>query len=151
MRKGDIVSGLILIGLGIFIIQEAFQLDYVNEYGPGPGFLPLWIGIGFLALSSWLMITSLLLRRTEQGVEDGTWGQMGRVLGVWVGLAVAAAMLNGLGFILSFALLTAFLVLVIDRRPPLTAITVAVGAALCFYMIFVVGLGVQFPVGPWGF
>ncbi len=151
MKKGDIVSALFLIGLGIFIIQQALQLDYINEYGPGPGFLPIWIGIGFLALSSWLMITSLLLRRTKQGVEDGTWGQTGRALGVWVGLAVATALLHRLGFSLSFALLTFFLVLGLDRRPLLTAASVAVGGALGFYLVFSLALGLRLPVGPWGF
>lgn len=150
MKRADVLAGLCLIGLGIFIIQQALQLDYINEYGPGPGFLPLWLGIGFLALTSPLVVMTIL-RPMSHAAEEESWEEMGRAAATWGGLMVATALLNRLGFILSFTLFTLFLVLVMDRRPLFTAVTVAVGSAFGFYLIFAVALGVSLPVGPWGF
>ena len=150
MKKGDILAGLLLIGLGILIIQQALQLDYINEFGPGPGFLPLWLGIGFLALASSLIVMTILLP-TSPAVGEGSWKEVARALATWGGLMVMTALLSWLGFILSFTLLTLFLVLVMDRRPLGTALAVAVGSAFGFYLIFAVALGLPLPLGPWGF
>ena len=148
VKRDDLIAGLSLIALGVFIILEAIQLDYVNEYGPGPGFLPLWLGIGLLALSVPLAVMSI---SRPSGEESGLWRETRRALLSWVGLTVAIALLNRLGFILSFTLLTVFLVLVMDRRSPFIALSVAVGSALGFYLIFALALRLPLPVGPWGF
>ncbi|MBI4490157.1 MAG: tripartite tricarboxylate transporter TctB family protein [Deltaproteobacteria bacterium] len=150
MKNGDLLTGLSLLGLGIFIIHQALQLDYINEYGPGPGFLPLWLGIGFLALASSLVVMTLL-RFVSHTAEEGSWSKRGRALATWGGLMVATVLLNRMGFILSFAILTLFLVFVMDRRPLLAALMVAVGSAFGFYLIFSVALGLSLPVSPWGF
>lgn len=75
MKRADVLAGLCLIGLGIFIIQQALQLDYINEYGPGPGFLPLWLGIGFLALTSPLVVMTIL-RPMSHAAEEESWEEM---------------------------------------------------------------------------
>lgn len=150
MKKGDVLAGLCLIGLGIFIIQQARQLDYVNEFGPGPGFLPLWLGIGFIVLAPSLIVMTVL-RSMSLAVGERSWKELARALATWGGLMVMTALLNWLGFILSFIFLSLFLVLVMDRRPLWTALAVAVGSAFGFYLIFTVALGVSLPVGPWGF
>ena len=150
MKKGDLFSGLLLIGLGIFIIQEALQLEYIADYGPGPGFLPLWLGIGFLALASPLVVITIL-RPMSPAIEGGSWKGMGRALAAWGGLMVTTALLKSVGFILSFSILTFFLVLVMDRRPLFTAVAVAAGSAFGFYLIFAVALGIALPIGPLGF
>lgn len=148
MKRADIIAGFLLIGLGIFIILEAAKLDYTSEYGPGPGFLPLWLGIGFLALASPLVVISIA-RRTEENKVP--WRGIQRAMASWAGLVVAIVLLKRVGFVLSFTLLSAFLVLVVDRRSLFTALTVAICSALGFYLIFAVALGVPLPKGPWGF
>ena len=53
---------------------------------------------------------------------------------------------------MSFALLAFFVVVVVFRRPLLTAAVVAVGAARsAFYLIFPVALSVSLPTGSFGF
>lgn len=151
MKKSDLLAGLLLAGLGVFVIHQAVHLDYVNEYGPGPGFLPFWLGVGLLALASLLILASVFRHSGDREVASETWRPAGRVLVTWAGLAAAIALLDRLGFILSFAIFTFVLVLVMDRRSPLTAAAVAVGIGWGFYLIFAVALRVRLPVGPWGF
>ena len=67
MKIGDVVSGAVLAGLGVFIILEARQWDYLGADGPGPGFFPLWYGVLMVALSLVLVVTSLAKRNTAPG------------------------------------------------------------------------------------
>jgi putative tricarboxylic transport membrane protein len=58
-RSADFWSGLVLGGLGAYIIVTASQWEYLGQDGPGPGFFPLWYGIAMSALSLLLVVYSL--------------------------------------------------------------------------------------------
>ncbi len=148
--KGDLPAGLILIGLGIYIIQHALQFDYMNEYGPGPGFLPLWIGIGFVVLASALVVRTFL-QPVSHEIVRGAWRERGRTLVIWLGLMIAIALLDVIGFIFSYALLSVFIIRVMERRSSLTTVAATLGGIFFFYMTFIFAFGVPLPVGPWGF
>ena len=36
------------------MISVAAKLAYVSEVGPGPGFFPLWLGIGLVLFAVWI-------------------------------------------------------------------------------------------------
>lgn len=149
--KNDLVTALVISSFAVFVIYEASSLPYYSEYGPGPGFLPLWLGMGIFVLALSLVFANLLgFARIEEGVPQ-PWTAIGRALGGWVGLMVAIALLPWVGFGLSFAFLTTLLILVLEGRSPLTALGTAVSLSLGFYLIFALALGVPLPSGPWGF
>lgn len=150
MKTGDIVSGAVLAGLGAYIISEARGWEYLGPDGPGPGFFPLWYGIALVALSVLLVATSLVPRADapEAAVK---WREVGRALLAWAGLASCVAFLKILGFLLAFGLFTFFLVVVMYRRPLGTALAVAVGLSVGFYLLFPLALNVALPVGKLGF
>lgn len=150
MKIGDIVSGSVLAGLGVFIISEARGWEYLGPDGPGPGFFPLWYGACMVALSFVLVATSL--RRATALPGDATrWREVGRVLASWAGFALCVGLLKVLGFLLAFGLFTFFLVAVMYRRPLGTALAVAFLAAAGFYLLFPLALNVDLPVGRLGF
>ena len=70
---------------------------------------------------------------------------MRRALLCWVAFMVAAALLKLAGFMLSFALLTYFIVAVMYRRGALRAAVVAVALVAAFYVVFPFALGVALP------
>lgn len=146
--KNDFVAGLCVGGFGIFVLYEASDLPYLSEYGPGPGLLPLWLGIGFVALGAFLAVNALI---NSGSAERVAWREVARPAAAWIGFVIAIGLLSRLGFTLSFVLLSLFLVLVMERRSILAAVNVAVSLALVFYLIFVFSLGVPLPLGPWGF
>ena len=49
--KSELLAGILLTSFGTLVIYEARDLPYVSEFGPGPGFFPLWIGIGIVLCS----------------------------------------------------------------------------------------------------
>jgi putative tricarboxylic transport membrane protein len=150
MKIGDIVSGAVLAGLGIFIILEARAWDYLGADGPGPGFFPLWYGMLMVALALILVVSSV----RKSGAVTGpalNWREIGRALSAWLALAICVGLLKVLGFLLAFGLFTFFLVYVMYRRPLMPAIAVAVGVCLGFYLVFPLALDVGLPIGRFGF
>jgi putative tricarboxylic transport membrane protein len=150
-EKKELLSGICLGSFGVYVAFEALKLPYVSEFGPGPGFFPLWIGIGLTLLSLLLIVANLFASTASENSKSQSRTAIGRALVGWSGLMLAIGLLHWLGFGLSLALLAAFLVLVLEKRSPWVAISVAFGLALGFHAIFVLALGLSLPAGPWGF
>ena len=135
-RSPDFWSGLALAALGGYTVYTARGWEYLGQDGPGPGFFPLWYGIAMLALSAILVFT---------GKAEAGWQGAGRAFLTWGAFAVSVAALKLVGFVVSYAALTFFIVAVMYRRPPMVAAMVAVGLAAGFWVIFPLVLGVPLP------
>ena len=146
--NGDVLSGLVLAALGVYIIIEARGWTYMSEEGPGPGFFPLWYGIAMVVLSLVLVLRSAVGTASGKPVD---WAGVGRALLAWTAFAVSVALFQPLGFLLSLALLTLFVMTVMYGRPLKIGVAAAVGNAAGFYLVFVLALGLSLPVGPLGF
>ncbi len=150
LRDSDILAGSLLAALGVFIITEANKWEYTGFDGPGPGFFPLWYGIAITVLSLWLVLgRARTLRTGTTGAAD--WPGIGRALGTWATFVVSIMLMQWLGFVLSFALLTLVMVRVQFGQDWKTAGLTALGLAAGFYLLFPLALDVPLPVGPLGF
>ena len=149
-KRADLWSGLALAGLGIFIVVTAGKWPFINADGPGAGFFPLWYGIAMIALSTALIVAAVL-RNASSADAAMNWRETGRALVTWLALVLAVAALKLIGFVISFALLTFFIVAVMYRRPLATAALVAIAAAAGFYLVFALALDVTLPRGVLGF
>ena len=118
LRSGDFISGVVLAALGIFIIVESSRWGYSSPDRPGPAFFPFWYGVGMVVLSL-ALIGARLLRPTFNAGKPIDWPMTGRALGTWAAFALSVALMGPLGFIISFALFTFLLVLVVFGRPAL--------------------------------
>lgn len=148
--KGEIISGAVLAALGLYIIIEAWHWEYSGADGPGPGFFPLWYGIAMVVLAL-LLVASNLMRRSAVPAGPANWRKIGHALFSWFAFAVSIALLKPLGFLVSFALLTFFVVAGIYHRPVRSALAIAAGCALGFYLVFPLALNVSLPTGVFGF
>lgn len=149
-NKGDLISGVCLAAFGIYVVSVAAKLSYVAEVGPGSGFFPLWLGIGLVLFSFYLMFASWV-RSNDVKSEAQSWKVAGRVLAGWLAMMVAIALLDKVGFVVSFVILTLFLLVALDRRPALLAVAVGIALAVSFHLLFVVALDVTLPKAVWGF
>ena len=148
-KSGDLWSGVALAVLGLYIIIQARQWEYLGPDGPGAGFFPLWYGVAILGLSVLLIVSHF--RRAPARGSAIDWARLVRAFSTWLALAVSVALFKPLGFVISFALLTYFIVAVMYRRPLKTAALTAVASAAGFYLVFDRALGVPLPVGILGF
>src|SRR5258708_29535274 len=136
-RSPALGSGLAPGALGAYIVAQARGWVYATEDGPGRGFFPLWYGLGILACSVYLVFFG------KDSPSD--WRGAGRALATWAVLAVSVAMLKFVGFALSFAALTFFILAVMYRRPPGVAALVALGLGARVYLVFPLAPGVALP------
>ncbi|HWP58149.1 MAG TPA: tripartite tricarboxylate transporter TctB family protein [Candidatus Acidoferrales bacterium] len=143
---GDLAGAACLLALGGFILFKALDLAYTSDVGPGPGFLPFWLGAVIAGLSLLLIFTAA--RKRPRAVQSRV---KIRSLVSWLAIMIGIGLLPALGFYVSFAILTAFFVFAMENRPVAVALAVAAASGLGFYLIFSLALGVPMPAGPWGF
>ena len=67
MRLADLIGGVVVLILGLAVIYFSSQLEYYSEFGPGPGFLPLWIGICITGFAIYLL-SNILRKHKNAGV-----------------------------------------------------------------------------------
>jgi putative tricarboxylic transport membrane protein len=149
-KSGDFWSGLALAALGVYIVAEARQWDYLAPEGPGAGFFPVWYGIAMIVLSVALVVSSVT-RRSSKNDEAFNWARARRALAAWVALVICVALLRWLGFVLSYALFVYCVTALMYERPWRSAATIAVTSAAGFWLVFPTALGVALPVGVFGF
>ena len=127
-RSADFWSGLVLGGLGAYIIVTASRWEYLGQDGPGPGFFPLWYGIAMSALVAAACCFESLKTQTRRS----TGRTPPRALATWAAFAAMCAAFKLIGFLPAFALLTFFIVAVMYRRPlkVAAAVSVALSARL---------------------
>ena len=148
LKNGEFVSGAVLAGLGVFIIMEAWQWEYLGPDGPGPCFFPLWYGVGLLVLSVTLMVVHA---RQAPAPESRGMAGTGRAFATRAPPGVGGGLLKGPRVTVAFSLLTLFIVQVLYRQPFGKALAVAAGGAIGFYLLFDVALNVALPAGKLGF
>ena len=151
LRNGEVVSGAVLAALGVYVILQARQWEYLGPDGPGPGFFPLWYGIGLVVLSLALVATNVRRAQAPRAAGAGQGGGKGRALAAWLGLVACVALLKPLGFLASFALFCLFLVRFLYGQSLAKSGAIAVGGALGFYLVFDVALNIGLPSGVLGF
>jgi putative tricarboxylic transport membrane protein len=152
MGKKDQWSGIFLLIVSAAICWASTDLPYGKANDPGPGFLPLWLGIvlggmsiglilqGFREKGKANMIRDLLL-------EDVRWG---KVFAALMALIVYAFAMEYLGFLIVTILLIAFLMRFIDPQPWKTVILWTLTGSIGSYLIFQVWLKLRLPKGLLG-
>jgi hypothetical protein len=144
LRSGDFWSGLALAALGAYIVTQARGWVYMNEEGPGAGFFPTWYGALMVALSLVLVVSSVLKPSKQAQVR---WGDVSRAMTCWAAFSGSVALMPVAGFVVSFALLSWFIVKVMCGEGHRTALVVAVAGAFGFYALFELGLDLGLPHG----
>ena len=148
LRNGDVLSAAALAALGIYVFTAAWPWPYYNDDGPGPAFFPLWYGVIMVVLS--LALIGMTIAKLPKA-ETPDWQGISRALITWTAFAISAVAMNWLGFMISFALLTFFMITYVFRKPPVMAGVVAVAASLGFYLVFPFALSTALPTGLFGF
>ena len=150
MRHADRIAGAALLASAVAFSAGALKYyTYWGPDGPGPGFLPFWLGVIMSLLAGLLLVGAL--RSRDPGAEWLPQGDGRRRLAVVLGVTIAfVALLNIVGMILGTALFLIVLMRTLDRNPwPLT-LSVAVATAGLNYLVFTYWLRVPFPVSLLG-
>lgn len=151
MRRADCITGAALLALAVAFSAGALKnYAYWGENGPGPAFLPFWLGVVMALLAAALLVGAL--RSNDPGQAWLPRGDGLKRLALVLGATTAlVALLDVLGMILATVLFLVGLMRWLDRHPwPLT-LSVAMAMAGFNFLVFTYWLRVPLPVGVLGF
>src|SRR5512139_868680 len=145
MGVANLLAGIAVLLFGSFVTYSAGQLPYRGEYGPGPGFLPLWIGIVLIGCA----IVTIIKAVRQYGQErEGFVQAKTRWVGfVFVTLIVTFLLVPVFGLSLGLALFTGFTMRTAGRHGWILCIATAVVTAAAVRVIFGVMLDIPLPKG----
>jgi putative tricarboxylic transport membrane protein len=152
MRRADQITGILMLVFSLAVMEGARRMPPSGTFGPGAGFLPFWLGVAMAALSIILLVNAT----REPALAGGrapfpTGWKLLPIVETIGGLAAFILLLETIGFLLAIALLTAFLLRIVEREGWLTTLTVSVANAGALYVVFKVMLGVSLPKNTFGF
>jgi len=152
MKKADIITGIVLLALAGYLMQEALGMPPSRTFGPGSGFLPFWLGIILAALSLILIATASLRRKAgpDGPVFPGKEGLL-TVVKVLGGLALFTLLMETLGFVVNTFIFVAYLMGVVQREGWRSVFLTALLTTACLYIVFHVLLGIALPRNMFGF
>jgi hypothetical protein len=152
VRSADRVAAALLLALSVAFSAGALkQYQWWGPGGPGPAFVPFWLGLIMAGLALMMLVKSL--RNPAPGDAWLPRGEGLRAMLVVLGVTVAfVTLLRVVGMILGTALFVAALVWFLGRHRWWVIAAVAAGAAGFNYLVFVRWLRVPFPeAGIWIF
>jgi putative tricarboxylic transport membrane protein len=153
MRRYDQMSSLVWLVFALYICIESGRLSFGSFHNPGPGFLPLLVGIFLGIFSIIAFLQAFLSKETEEIVQS--WYPKKRwkkLIWVLVAMFAYAFCLEILGFLVSTFLLLVFLFRAgMEPQRWLVAIGGSAIASFSSYAVFELWLKTQLPKGFLGF
>lgn len=146
-KRYDLISGLFWLLCSVSIIIGSLRLPIGIVANPGPGFVPLVVGILLGIISLAILIDSFIQGASERRVfllDKKQWPKI--VITVLLMLIYTIAMAY-LGFLLSTLLLMSFLFKAIGSMSRKASLIGAILTSAFFYLVFKMWLKVQFPGG----
>lgn len=138
----DIVGGLGLMALGLFVAFYAQRYDFGSLTRMGPGYFPVVLGI-ILAVLGFFIALPAFFRSGEKIQID--WLPLFCVLGSLVAFSL---LLKVIGLVLTAAL-SAAIASMASPMPWRSRLLLSVGIAAITYAVFILGLSMVIPVWPW--
>ena len=153
MRRYDQMSSLVWLVFAIYICIASSRLSFGSFDHPGPGFLPLLVGI-FLGIFSIIAFLQAYLSKVTDETTSSWYPKerWKKLIGVLAVMFIYAFCLEILGFLVStFLLLVSLFRYGMEPKRWVVAIGASGIASLSSYAVFELWLRTQLPRGIFGF
>jgi len=144
MRLADLIGAVVVLILGLAVIFFSSQMEYYSEFGPGPGFLPLWVGICITGFASYLIL-NILRKHEKVGAFFKPRTREGFKLLLII--IVSFFLLPFLGFSIGFGLFAGITMRIMGRHGWVACGLTAVGIAIGIRYVFGQWLSIPLPTG----
>ncbi len=145
MRYANMIAGAAVFLLGIATSVLAWMtLPYTGEFGPGPGFLPFWLGITLAVCAIPVLIAELRSKRKSERLFRPGSVKCLQVLALTVAVFLV---LPVLGFSAGLALITGGGMRLMGKHSWASCAVTVVATAVCIHYLFGQWLGIPLPKG----
>ena len=147
MWLADLIGGMVVLLLGFAVLLFSWRLAYMSEFGPGPGFLPRWIGLGIMGCAIVVMIN--VLKKQD---KTGAFFKLRTRLAVRILIQIAIAFLLFplLGFSVVLGLFVGTSMRIMGKHSWIACGLTAVVTAIAIHYIFAHWLSIPLPTGMVG-
>jgi putative tricarboxylic transport membrane protein len=151
MNIRDQLSGLVWLGISVFVCIESIRADVGSFHSPGPGFLPFWSAVILGAFAILQIVISV--KKKKEGELAPLWKGFNWSKVIWVlfSLFLYTLLLPIMGYLIATFGLMAFLGGVTKRSKAWIQGLSALAIASVSYLIFYVLLDIKLPKGIFGF
>jgi hypothetical protein len=148
MWYANIIAGVAVFFLGIATTVLAWTtLPYSGDFGPGPGFVPLWLGITLMVCSIPVIITDFRAKVKSEKLFRPETAKCLKVLLLIVAVFLA---LPVLGVSAGLALITAGGMRLMGKHSWVSCALIVIGTALGIHYLFGQWLSIPLPKGMIG-
>ena len=148
MWHANIIAGVAVFLLGIATTLLAWlTLPYSGEFGPGPAFLPLWLGITLTVCSIPVIITHLRSKDKSEKLFRPETVKCAKVL---ILIVTVFLILPVSGFSAGLALITAGGMRLMGKHSWIFCVMTALVTAVCIHYLFGQWLSIPLPKGMTG-
>ena len=148
MWYANIIAGAAFSLLGVTTIILAWlDLPYTSDFSPGPGFLPLWLGIGLTICSIPVMITEL---RNKDKSGELFRPETVKCVKVLILIVTVFLLLPVFGFSAGLALITAGGMRLMGKHSWVSCTVIVIVTAVCIHYLFGQWLSIPLPEGMIG-
>lgn len=147
MKSKDFVSGAFWLLVALAIIWQSLELKMGDYHAPGPGYLPLGVGLGMAGIAAIIMGRAALFSSGQGlalGLSRAALKKLGVVLG---GLLIYAFLFMILGFLPSTFLFMIILFKGVEPQSWPKSLLLAGGVTFFSYLLFDLLLKSELPRG----
>ncbi len=145
----DRLAALALLLLAALYLAAAFRLKIGAPRAPGPGFLPVVIGVGLLVCAAVHLLQTLRVPRpVRRPKEDTRSSQTRTVVGLLACTFIYPLCLNHLNFVTTTFLAVFTMLRILRYKSWAASALVGLLLAVACFLVFGLLLGVAVPSGP---
>jgi hypothetical protein len=144
-NQKDFGAGLMYMVVGLFFAYMATQYQMGTPAKMGPGYFPFWIGVLLTIIGLIVLLSSLRATAAIEKIPPFNW----KIIGLITGSVVAyGVLLPIMGFAVSIIVLVFMSAIASHEFSWKGTLVNAVALAVSTYLVFVLGLKLQFPLLP---
>lgn len=150
MHRADRIIGLLFLCFGAYLVISSREFAYWQDFGPGTGYFPFWLGVMLIILSVILLVQVFFSHKTKKekgfGFDKGSMYPCAALIGMFV----CFLLMEHLGFILPVVLFVLVFMEILEPKKWMLHAGVAVSTGLILYFVFSYWMGIPFPTGVLG-
>ncbi len=150
MHRADRFIGILFLIFGSYLIFRSREFPYWQDFGPGPGYFPFWLGLIMNALSAFLLVRVFFFTGGIKGKSLGLERGMLYPLAVLLVMFVCFFLMKYLGFIVPVLLFIWILMEFLERGKRKLHVGITILTGFILYYVFTYWMGIPFPTGILG-